>query len=325
MAISLDLASIYAPIEGELERAREMVRREWTDAFQLVYGPSSTPPRLGGKLMRPAMCLFGAGACGADDLAPFVDMAAATELLHLASLAHDDVVDRADTRRGERALNRLWDNHTAVLGGDYLVARALDILTVYDSSRVIKRALWSIHQMAEGELINFGVGKDNLGEADCIRLAEKKTASLIAVACNLSAIELQHDAREALHGFGMGVGVAFQIADDLLDLEQDEATLGKPSCGDIVEGKTTVPIVYIREQISSDENARIDAMKHAEITDADRAWIRERLESTGAGERTRALAQRYLDDGLGALATLPHSPHIDALRDLAAFALARQS
>src|SRR5690606_5296096 len=137
------------------------------------------------------------------------------------------------------------------------------------------------HQMAEGELINFGVGKSNLGEDDCIRLAEKKTASLIAVASNLAGVLLDHDAADALHDFGMGIGTAFQIADDLLDLEQDEETLGKPSCGDVVEGKTTVPIVYLREQLGADENARLDAMRHADITDADRAWIRQRLRETG--------------------------------------------
>ncbi len=190
MATYLDLPTIYAPIESYLESVREGVRREWTEAFQLVYGPTATPPRLGGKLMRPAMCFFGAGLSGAEDAERFVDMATAMELLHLAALAHDDVVDRADTRRGVTSLNRLWDNHTAVLGGDYLVARALDILTVYDSSAIIKSALWSIHEMAEGELINFGRGKENLGEEDCIRLSEKKTASLIAVACSIPAVIL---------------------------------------------------------------------------------------------------------------------------------------
>lgn len=117
MSTTVSLKSLYKDIDPQLERVRKTVSDQWTEAFQLVYGPGSTPPRLGGKLLRPALCLLSAGACGAEDLDHYVEMAAGMELLHLAALAHDDVIDSADLRRGEISLNRLWDNHTAVLGG----------------------------------------------------------------------------------------------------------------------------------------------------------------------------------------------------------------
>lgn len=325
MTTALNLTSLYAQIQDPLEAARRSVRAEWTDAFQLVYGPGATPPRLGGKMMRPALCFMSAGAIGAEDLDDFVDMATAMELLHLAALAHDDVVDSADLRRGEVSLNRLWDNHTAVLGGDYLVARALDILTNYDSSPVIKSALRSIHEMAEGELINFGRKQGEINEEDCIRLAEKKTASLFAVACSTSAILINLPFQGSLFDFGMGLGTAFQLIDDVLDLAQDEETLGKPSCGDIVEGKTTLPILYMKEELPGEDAHHIDAMAGQAVGDEDRIWIREKLHATGAFERTMTLAKSYLANARAALEALPANAYTESMLGIAEFALSRDS
>ena len=325
MATALNLTSLYGQIDAQLEHVRTAVREQWIEAFQLVYGPSATPPRLGGKLMRPALCFMSAGAVGARDLDRFVDMAAAMELLHLAALAHDDVVDRADLRRGEPSLNRLWDNHTAVLGGDYLVARALDILTNYDSSAVIKSALESIHQMAEGELINFGRKQGTLNEEDCVRLAEKKTASLFAVTCSTPSILIDESHRTDLFSFGMGIGTAFQLVDDLLDLEQSEEILGKPSCGDIVEGKMTLPILYMRTEMSGADVQRLEDLAGGAVSGVDQAWIRESLRSTGALERTEALARNYIEAARAALEALPENPYTTSLLGMTEFALSRDA
>ena len=323
MATAITLKELYRVIEPHLDEVRQSVRKQWTEAFQLVYGPTATPPRLGGKLMRPALCFLSAGACGADDFDHFVSMATGMELLHLAALAHDDVVDGASLRRGETSLNRLWDNHTAVLGGDYLVARSLNILTHYDSCAVISSALESIHQMAEGELINFGRGRENLDETDCIRLSEKKTASLFAVTCCTPALLLDESCRQPLFDFGMGMGTAFQLIDDLLDLEQDEETLGKPSCGDITEGKITLPMLYMKENMSEDDSQRFEALKGHPVSNTDRQWVVEMLQTTGAHERVESLCRKYVAQGNKALDDLPKSSYIDTMRDIADFVLIR--
>ncbi len=325
MTTAFTLKQWYTQIDGPLDAARALVTREWTDAFRLVYGPGATPPRLGGKMLRPALTFLAAGALDAPQLSRFTQMAAAMELLHLASLAHDDVVDRADTRRGETSLNRLWDNHTAVLGGDYLVARSLDILTHYESTAVIRSALHSIHQMAEGELINFGRKQKELEEEDCIRLAEKKTASLFAVACSCPAVLLESPYVSALFDFGMGVGTAFQLADDLLDLDQDETTLGKPSCGDLVEGKVTLPILYLKRTLGPADVRRLDDFKYAAMTDRDRAWVREILGTAGAREKTELLARDYASKARAALDALPASTYTEAMLGIADFVLLRDS
>ncbi|MCH8203594.1 MAG: polyprenyl synthetase family protein [Candidatus Hydrogenedentes bacterium] len=325
MATALNLTSLYGEINTQLERVRTAVRDQWVEAFQLVYGPAATPPRLGGKLIRPALCFMSAGAVGAHGLDRFVDMATAMELLHLAALAHDDVVDRADVRRGEPSLNRLWDNHTAVLGGDYMVARALDILTNYDSTSVIKSALESIHQMAEGELINFGRKQGTLNEDDCIRLAEKKTASLFAVACSTPSILIDESHRADLFNFGMGIGTAFQLIDDLLDLEQGEETLGKPSCGDIVEGKMTLPILYMRAEMSDADVQRLENLAGGPVSEDDRAWIRESIRSTGALERTEAQARTYIERARAALEALPENAFTTSMLGMTEFVLSRDA
>lgn len=325
MSSTLSLKSLFECIDPQLDRVRGTVTREWTDAFQLVYGPEVTPPRLGGKLMRPALCFLSAGACGADNLDHFTEMAAGMELLHLAALAHDDVVDSADIRRGETSLNRLWDNHTAVLGGDYLVARSLSIMTAYDNCQVIVSALDSIHQMAEGELINFGRGKENLNAEDCIRLSEKKTASLFAVACSTPSLLIDEAHRQPLYDYGMGMGTAFQLVDDVIDLTETEATLGKPSCGDIVEGKTTLPIIEMKTAMNDTDQARLESLLGNAITEDDRTWIHDQMQATGATDKVVGLCRDYVNSGITALEALPPSHYVDTMRECAEFVLIRHS
>lgn len=325
MATTLTLDSLYQQIEGELDQVRGRVRQQWTEAFQLVYGAPATSPRLGGKMMRPALCLLSAGACGAKDLEPYIDMAAAMELLHLAALAHDDVVDRAKLRRGESSLNALWDNHAAVLGGDYLVARALMLLTTYDSCGVVTGAIHTIFQMSEGELASFGRRAEEVEEEDCIRLAEKKTASLFAVACSTPTSLTDEAYREPLHAFGMALGTAFQLVDDVLDLGQEETVLGKPSCGDVVEGKTTLPILYMREAMDAADLARFESCVGVKVSAENHAWIAAMLKSTGAQERTESLARKYIDEARAALEAMPQSDSVEAMLGVAEFVLVRDS
>lgn len=325
MSTVLSLDSLYHEIQPDLDRVKAAVEDHWTQAFRLVYGESATPPPLGGKLLRPALTLLSAGAVGERDTTRFVDMAVAMELLHLAALAHDDVVDRADRRRGNTSLNARWTNHMAVLGGDYLVARALTVLTGYDHCGVVASALSSIHDMAEGELINFGRGADNLGEEDCIRLAEKKTASLFAVSSCTPTLLLDGSYHDELHRYGMGLGTAFQLIDDVLDLDQTAETLGKPSCGDIIEGKSTLPILYLREELSAEDCERLDAFVDGEMTEADREWVSSTTRECGAYDRCVTLAQNYIANARTALSALPENACSSAMHDLTEFVVVRQA
>ena len=319
------LDTLYQPIVGVLEQARDTINALWQDALRLVCMENGQPPKAGGKLLRPALCLLSAAASGAPDVRPYARLGVVFEALHIASLAHDDVIDHAILRRGDASLNARWDNHAAVLGGDYLVARAVQMLAEYDSCEVIAAAIACVRRMAEGELFFFGRDEASILPEDCIMLAEQKTASLFAEACAAPARLLGGAYCEALHRFGIGFGIAFQIVDDLLDLTQTAETLGKPACGDIVEGKHTLPIVLMRQRLDDAGRGRLNALCGAEITDADREWVRDQLQKTQAEEVAQTAAKEYVRKAKEALRSLPDSPYRASMEGLADYILVRVS
>jgi geranylgeranyl pyrophosphate synthase len=290
-----------------------------------VHEDGVNVPPVGGKLLRPALCLLSAGCAGAVDLARFSRMAASMELLHLAALAHDDVVDASSLRRGKLSLNAMWNNHAAVLGGDYLVARGVALLAEYDQCLVVSNAIDCIRVMAEGELRDFGLGVSVFTEQACLALARAKTASLFAVSCSTPCCLLGSPHRDALHEFGVAIGTAFQVVDDILDLTQEEQTLGKPSCGDLSEGKKTIPILHLLESLEGAERARLEGLQGNQVEPADRAWVAERMETTGALARSEALAKRFVADACARLEALPESRYRAAMHELAEFVLVRGS
>ena len=297
----------------------------WQDVLRLVKVDFEATPKFGGKLLRPAMCLLSAGAAGLENPRRFVPLAAAYEALHVASLAHDDVIDRALLRRGGVSLNALWNDHAAVLAGDYLVARAIELMGEYDSCRLILDGLATIRQMAEGELHFFGRDQDLVTEADCLLLAESKTASLFAVACAASAKLEGLDVAEDLGRFGLNLGVAFQIVDDLLDVTQSADSLGKPSCGDVAEGKQTIPLLYLREALDAEGRAQLKALQNKELSESDCAWVIDGMIKTGARERTATRAREFGKSALLELGRLPDNAYRDSLEQLVEFVLVRIS
>lgn len=318
------LEGLYRPIAGELRGVREVIASIWEEAIRLVR-LEGTPAPVGGKLLRPALCLLAAGALGGKRLSQYVRLAAAFEALHIASLAHDDVIDRAVMRRGKASLNALWDNHAAVLGGDYLVARAVEMLAEYDSCAVISNAIQSVRCMAEGELYFFGRDDDSIGEEDCIMLAEQKTASLFAQACSAPTYVLEASRHEALYGFGINLGIAFQLVDDLLDITQPASGLGKPACGDLAEGKNTIPIKYLQRALDGQGRERLRSLRGREITGEEQGWVGEMVEQTGVYEKTMRMAREYGDKASGHLSGLPESPYRTSMEGIIEFILVRNS
>ncbi len=325
MATTETLKTLYAPIAPHLIQVRETVDSIWRDALKLVREPSVDIPGAGGKFLRPALCLLSAGTAGADNLDHFVRLAAAYEGLHLASLAHDDVIDHAMMRRGHDSLNALWTNHAAVLGGDYLVARAVEMIAEYDCCIVVSKAVSSVRRMAECELFFFGRPPGEAVPEECLQLAEGKTASIFAAACAAPATILNSQHESALWQFGNSLGVAFQLVDDLLDLTGTTDDLGKPSCGDIAEGKSTVPILYMRKAFSAAEKARLEGLRGNTLSEQDRQWVHDAVIQTGAVSKTQAVAKSYADQAMDALASIPNNPYHDSLKGLMDFVLDRNT
>ncbi|MBI2423340.1 MAG: polyprenyl synthetase family protein [Candidatus Hydrogenedentes bacterium] len=323
MSTTITLPELYRPIDAPLRGVRAEVEQLWRDALSLVGLTESLSIPLGGKMLRPALCLLAAGAIGGKDLRRYVRLATAFEALHIASLAHDDVIDRALLRRGVSSLTGLWDNHAAILGGDYLVARSVEILAEYDSCTVIANAITSVRRMAEGELFFFGRENEPIREADCIMLAEQKTASLFAEACSAPAYVIDRTHRDALRAYGTALGIAFQIVDDLIDITQTAEQTGKPSCGDLIEGKKTIPIMYLKQTVSPADLKRIEAMRHGDVDDEERAWVVGLALDCGVPQQTETLLRKFADEAISALSPLPDSEFRRSMEGMVEFVLVR--
>ena len=319
------LQTIYEPIEQAMGEVRGVVAQLWRDVLRLVHLTESAADQnvAEGKMLRPALCLLAAGALGQDNLGRYARLAAAYEAMHIASLAHDDVLDHASLRRGQYALNVLWNEHAAVLGGDYLVARALELLLEYQCPALMGKALGAVRRMAEGELRFFGKTDEDATDEDCIALADTKTASLFAVACSGPALLAAPEAERAFNDFGISMGIAFQLIDDLLDITQSTATLGKPSCGDVAEGKHTLPIFVLQRRMTQEEQHRLSAIKGTGLAEEDREWIVTCARRLDVHSVIVDKANAFIETAIQQLQHLPPSACRSSMEDLARFVLVR--
>ncbi len=280
----------------------------------------------GGKRLRPMLTLAASRLAGyeGDD---HVKLAASVEFIHTATLLHDDVIDESRQRRGKATANLLWDNKSSVLVGDYLFARAFQLMVETGSLRVLRILSDASAVIAEGEVLQLTTAHDLATDLDRHdQVIRGKTAALFAAASEVGGVIAgATDARiEALRVFGDGLGMAFQLADDLLDYGGSSATLGKNTGDDFREGKVTLPVILAYRR--GDEAARgfwqrTVARGRQEAGDLEQAL--EYLSATGALADTQAAAREHADRALGALAVFPEGPLRAALEDITEFVVAR--
>ncbi len=242
--------------------------------------------RAGGKRLRPLLVIL---CSGIDDPAcqPLIDIAAAAELIHTASLIHDDILDQAATRRGVPTLNRLQDNHTAVLAGDFLFATAFGLLARGHCPEALAVMTDAIRDMCQAEieqkeaLFQFSVTEDMY-----LSRIEKKTASLLAACCSAGALAggLAPEAVASLAAYGRNLGLCFQITDDLLDFTGDSASLGKPAGSDLAQGILTLPVIYLLNNIAFEQGSEI-AIERRPTSFPDQARLQEITRQAPTGGR----------------------------------------
>jgi len=207
-----------------------------------------------------------------------VKLAAIVEAIHLASLLHDDVIDEADMRRGVKSINAKYGDFTAVMLGDIIYSRAFYELTSFDE-KVAKTISNAVYLLSQGELEDVKLSKEmNLDKNKYMNMIYKKTASLIEASCKAAAIEEGFN-EEDFALYGRNIGIAFQIVDDLLDITQDEKTLGKPAMLDFKEGKMTLPYIYLYEKLDNKE--KLKSMFKKELNEDEKEWIREKMQEYG--------------------------------------------
>jgi octaprenyl-diphosphate synthase len=277
-----------------------------------------------GKLFRPTLLLL-ANRVGDRPDERAVTLAAVVELVHLATLVHDDAVDHSVLRRGQPTVNALWTHQVAIIMGDYLYSRAITELAGVGSLDAVQVMARAANEMSVGEMRQLtSYDALDFGEADYYRLIAAKTASLMSAACELGALVGEPRHRSALARYGHNLGMAFQIADDLLDYTSSEEVTGKPSGHDLREHKVTLPLVGAMTRASEREMVEIRRFfTRAEPDDDDIARIVALVADRGGLEYARARAAEYASRAEAALDALGEDSAVDALRSAVTYATRR--
>jgi octaprenyl-diphosphate synthase len=319
-----NLSSVQSLVADRLEGVQHDLKRIIVSDFDLIEEINEYLLLMRGKLFRPTLLLL-SNRVGDGPEEDAITLAAVVELVHLATLVHDDAVDHSVLRRGLPTVNALWTHQIAIIMGDYLYSRSVTELTRLgrlDAVAVLARAA---NEMSIGEMRQL-TSYDALEftEADYYRLIASKTASLMSAACEMGALAGVEEYRKPLAMFGHNLGMAFQIADDLLDYTGSEAVTGKPSGHDLRERKVTLPLVGALKNVSDAESREIrDFFTLVEASDENIDRVIEIVYARGGLEYAKEQADSYAGRAWEELHRLPTDPAVDALRDAVAYAIGR--
>jgi len=320
----MDLAPILALTRTDREAVDREIDRRLNSDVALINQLGAYIIHSGGKRLRPLLVVLAARALGyAGD--KHVALAAIIEFIHTATLLHDDVVDASTMRRGQSTANSVWGNEASVLTGDFLYSRAFEMMVDVGSMRVMEILAKTTNTIAEGEVLQLLHCHDpEVTEENYLRVIYSKTAKLFEAAARLGAVisDQPPAIEESLAKYGMHLGTAFQLIDDVLDYSADSKTLGKNVGDDLAEGKPTLPLLYAL-RTGNDAQRRLlraaiekGGLEHIEaVVDA--------IESTGANAYTARKAEDAARCATEALAAIPESPYKQALLDLARFSVSR--
>ena len=319
-----DFTQVRELASTDMRRVDALIRQRLSSDVVLINQIADHIIASGGKRLRPMLHVLAAGAAGyrGDQ---HTKLAAIIEFIHTSTLLHDDVVDESDLRRGRKTANALWGNAASVLVGDFLYSRSFQLMVELDDMRIMRILADTTNTIAEGEVLQLlNIGNADVNEAAYLAVIERKTAVLFAAATELGGIlgGLPENQIAALREYGMQLGYAFQIADDLLDYVSDADTLGKNIGDDLAEGKPTLPVIYALEKSSPEQAQSLrHAIEQGGLDSLDR--IIAAIRDSGALERTHERAVFHSDAACAALQVLPDSAHRDALLTLAAYAVER--
>jgi octaprenyl-diphosphate synthase len=323
---AVTLQGIQAPVRDRLDRVMPDMHHVVSHDLPMIEQVSAHLLSKRGKLFRPTLALLASDAEGRSE-PQAVRLASAIELMHLATLVHDDSVDHSALRRGLPTVNSLFSHQISVIMGDFLYSRALRALVELENLPVLKILTDVSNELAVGEMRQLAaIEALEFDEAEYIKLIRAKTASLLSAACETGAFYGAVPHRAALARYGERLGLAFQIADDLLDYTEDEGTTGKPTGADLKEHKVTLPLIGALPRLSTAARARVDAL-FADPSPSD-ALVDEVVgivAEVGGLEYARSLGGRFASEANEALATLPESPVRTSLGDAIVYVMERRS
>ncbi len=320
----MSLEAIRNPIESDMLAVDEVIRKRLYSEVVLVRQVSEYIIGSGGKRLRPALVLLSAGAFGYSGGYHHV-LAAVVEFIHTATLLHDDVVDESNLRRGNATANAMFGNAASVLVGDFLYSRAFQMIVGTGSVRVMEILSDATNVIAEGEVLQLLNCHDaDIDEARYLRVIHYKTAKLFEAATRLGAILGNASAadEEAMAVYGMRMGTAFQLIDDVLDYSGDHAETGKNVGDDLAEGKPTLPLIYAMKNGTPQQAEVIRrAIEHGGLDELDA--VMAAIRDTGALDYARSQAKAEAQVACEVISHLPHSKYKESLLQLADFSVTR--
>ncbi|MGP4060086.1 heptaprenyl diphosphate synthase component II [Halobacillus sp. H74] len=317
----MKLAMIYSFLKNDLAVIENAVNETIQSDNTVLRQASSQLLQAGGKRIRPVFVLL-AGKFGDYDIERMKAVAVSLELIHTASLVHDDVIDEAQLRRGEPTIKARWDNRIAMYTGDYIFARSLENLSALENPRAHQILAKTMVELCLGEIEQI---KDKYNiEQDLrtyLRRIKRKTALLIAASCRLGAIAANVDDEQetALYQYGYYVGMSYQIIDDVLDFIASEKQLGKPAGGDLLQGNITLPVLISMEDPYFKKRLETAFQKREEWTTEDLRPLIDTIQTNGSIERSLEISDRYLKKAYQSLERLPANRAKQTLKGIAKY------
>ena len=318
---------IFSLIKNEMVLVEAEFQRQASSNIQVINYLGDYLRASGGKRVRPALLLLSTFATGGDaSKKNVIRLATVMEMLHTATLVHDDIIDNADMRRNRTSVNARFGNQSAVLMGDWLYMSAFETSLKERSLEILDILTRLTRKMTEGELIQLTMlGRSDITEDEYFDVLQRKTAFLFSACCEIGAIlsGATQEQQIALRDYGMNLGIAFQLADDVLDFVADEDVLGKAAGADLLEGKLTLPLILLAKKDSSVKKELEKVMQDGDYSSVSRDDLLEKLETAGTIEETRRRAYSYAEKARKNLDVLAKTEYRLALEDIPAYMIER--
>ena len=318
---------IFSLIAHELEKVEAEFERQAQSNVQVIAYIGDYLRRSGGKRVRPALTILSNYAVGGDGSRHnSIRMATVMEFLHTATLVHDDIIDNSETRRNRPTVNSLYGNETAVLMGDWLYMSAFETSLAERSLPILDILTQVTRRMTEGELMQLTLlGHSDVSETQYLDVLQRKTSFLFSACCEVGAIlgSASEQQQAALRNYGLKLGTAFQLVDDLLDFTSTEDALGKAAGVDLLGGKVTLPLIYLLEQDKGMREMVDRVLRDGDYEKVRREDLLDKVTSSGCLERARERADEFAEAARQAIDGLPDSEYVDALRTIPSYVLDR--
>lgn len=325
----LKARKVFGLIRSEMELVEAEFARQANSNVQAINYLGEYVRSSGGKRVRPALLILANYASGGNASAEgVIRLATVMEMLHTATLVHDDIIDNADVRRSKASVNSRFGNQIAVLMGDWLYMSAFETSLKERSLEILEILTHMTRKMTEGELIQLTmIGNTDITEEEYFDIVRRKTAYLFSGCCEIGGILARANAEQqaALRDYGMNLGIAFQLADDLLDFTADEHELGKAAGADIIEGKLTLPLILLCKKHPELKVELKQIIADGSYQNGSRAKIREMIDADKTAEMIRSIALGYAESARKNLEVLPQTEYSLALEEIPNFVIQRNN